>query len=126
MNAAGQPTLARDVIGRTLPTPRVPVLPTLIRPLPRKPLQTETLDGLARHIHQLRGARGLRLGPVSATGRAGSDTFFGFDLYAIDADTQAETWIGFAAVQSHSDAALRAALRRTAPDLEPAVTGEAA
>jgi hypothetical protein len=113
MNAAGQTTLARDVIGHAIPTPKVPTAPTLIRPLPQKPLQAVSLDELARHVHQLRGERGLRIAPVGAASYGGSDTFFGFSLWAIDPLTGGEDYIGFAAVQSQTDTALRAALTRT-------------
>jgi hypothetical protein len=90
-------------------------MPTLIRPLPEKPLQAQALPDLARHIHRLRGARGLRIGPVSHASYGGSDTFPGFNLYAIEADSQGESWIGFAAVQSDASGALQAAIRATEP-----------
>lgn len=113
-------THARDVIGQAIPAPRVPTRPTLIRTLAHKPLQAETLDDLARHIHQLRGADGLRLGPVSAASYGGSDTFWGFSLHAIDPDTGTETWMAFAAVQSQRDDSLRDALLRTETRCEAA------
>lgn len=113
MNAAGQTTMARDVVGRPIPRQPKPELPTLIRPLPDKPLQAAGLDDLARHIHRLRGPRGLRIGPLEFASHGGSDTFPGFYLYALDPDTGAETWLGFAAVQSQTPGALQDALRRT-------------
>jgi hypothetical protein len=105
--------LARDVVGKPILKPAVPTVPTLIRPLPEKPLQAASLDDLARHIHRLRASRGLRIGPLAFASHGGSDTFPGFSLFAIDPDTGGEDWLGFAAVQAPRADALQDALRRT-------------
>lgn len=110
---ASEPPTQRHAIALPISREPKPALPTLIRPLPEKPLQADTLDNLARHIHRLRGERGLRIGPLQFASYAGSDTFPGFYLYAIDPEGGGETWIGFAAVQAETDGALRDALRRT-------------
>jgi hypothetical protein len=113
--SAAQPTLALDVVGQPVARPPVPTRPTLIRTLPQKPLQLDSLDALARHIHGVRGQRGLRIGNVQHASHGGSDTFPGFPIYAIDPDTQGEEWLGWAAVQSATPEALKAALRQVVP-----------
>lgn len=110
---ATEPADGRGSIALPIVRQPKPALPTLIRPLPEKPVQFETLDALARHVHRLRGPLGLVIGPLQFASYGSSDTFPGFYLCALDPDTNAEGWIGFAAVQSRDDKALRDALRRT-------------
>lgn len=110
---ASEPAGDRGRIGLPIKRQPAPTLPTLIRPLPEKPLMADGIDNLARHIHRLKGDNGLRIGPLQFASYGGSDTFPGFYLYAIDPDSGTETWVGLAAVQSETDAGLRAALART-------------
>ncbi len=104
-----------EISRRPIPTPAAFARPTLIRPLYNKPLQWETLDGLARHLHVERSDRALRIGPVLAASYGGSDTFPCFEIYVVDTETQAETWLGAVAIQSDQAGKLQDALRRTEP-----------
>jgi hypothetical protein len=111
---AGQLTLAYDA-GPGLRPGHVPAIPTLIPPLPKGPMRFADLAAMARHIHGLRGARGLQVSALSYASYGDSDTFPGFNLDLIDARTNTTEWIGFVAVQSDSPAGLKAALDATRP-----------
>jgi hypothetical protein len=97
-----------------------PDAPTLIRPLPHKPMRFPDLQALARHIHGLRGTRGLEFSPVAFASYAGSVTFPGFNLSIVDTETQATDWIGFVAIQSNSPTPLQDALRDALKQAAPA------
>jgi hypothetical protein len=62
-----------------------PMKPTLIPAIPLGPAAFNSVFGLARAVHMMRGGRGLRIKPTYASYDA-SDTFPCFTLYAIGED----------------------------------------